>query len=100
MDNEIKTKTLNKLQIFRQRTRSFCNFINKFKKFVLKAEETLDNKIRKTLYKKILKKELVLASMNIDNNINFKTYRTQFITINDHLTQYKSNFKEYHTNQP
>ena len=72
----MRTKTFNKFQIFKQETWNFCNFINKFKKFVLKAEKTLNNKIKKALYKKILKKELVLISMDIDSNTSFEAYRT------------------------
>ena len=52
----------------------------------------LNNEIKKILYKKILKKELVLISMSIDSNISFKAYKTQFITIDDHLMWYKFNF--------
>ena len=52
----------------------------------------LNNKIKKILYKKILKKELVLIFINIDNNISFKVYKTQFIIINDRLMWYKFNF--------
>ena len=75
MDNKIKIKALNKFQIFRQRIRNFRNFINKFKRLVLKTGEMLNNKIKKVLYKKILKKELALISMDIDNNANFEVYR-------------------------
>ena len=94
MDNKIKTKTLNKLQTFRQRTWNFHNFINKFKRLILKAKKILNNKIKKALYEKILKKELILVFINIDNNTNFKAYRTQLIAIDDRLTQYKFNFNK------
>ena len=54
----------------------------------------LDNEIKKVLYEKALKKELALVFMGIDNNVSFEAYRIQLIVINDHLTQYKSNFNE------
>ena len=50
--------------------------------------------MKKALYEKTLKKELVLIFMNIDSNASFKVYKTQFIVINDYLTQYKFNFNE------
>ena len=39
-----------------------------------------------------MKKKLVLISMDIDSNVNFKVYRTQLIIIDDYLMWYKSNF--------
>ena len=54
----------------------------------------LDNKIKKVLYKKILKKELALTSIDIDSNANFEAYKTQLIMINDCLIWYKSNFNK------
>ena len=56
MNNKIKTKIFNKFQTFRQKTQNFHNFINEFERLVLKAKKTLNNKIKKTLYKKTLKK--------------------------------------------
>ena len=71
MDNKIKAKALSKLQTLRQGIRSFCNFIDEFERFVLEAGETLDDKIKKALYKKALKKELVLIFIGIDSNLSF-----------------------------
>ena len=90
----MKAKVFNKFQTLRQKIRSFRNFIDKFKRLILETEKILNNKIRKTLYKKALKKKLILVSINIDNNASFEVYKTQLITINNHLTQYKSNFNE------
>ena len=75
INNKIKTKTFSKFQTFRQKIWNFYNFINKFKKFILKVERTLNNKIKKALYKKILKKKLALIFINIDSNASFKIYK-------------------------
>ena len=82
----MRTKALNKLQIFRQRTRNFCNFIDEFKRLVLETGKTLDDKIKKALYEKALKKKLALTSIGIDSNTSFEIYKTQLIVIDDCLT--------------
>ena len=85
INNKIRAKTLNKLQTFRQGTWNFRNFIDEFKRFILETGKILDNKIKKALYKKALKKKLALISMDIDSNTSFEIYKIQLITINDYL---------------
>ena len=52
----LRVKAFNKLHIFKQKIRSFRNFINEFERLVLEARRIFNNNIKKNLYKKVLNK--------------------------------------------
>ena len=91
----LRVKAFNKLHIFKQKIRSFRNFINEFERLVLEARRIFNNNIKKNLYKKVLNKWLINAVLDIDNTLNFKTYKVCFIVINDYITRFNNNYKKF-----
>ena len=61
----------------------------------MEAGRFLDNKIKKSLYKKILNSCLIIIVLSIDDIGTFKTYKTRLTAINNHIIRYNINHKGF-----
>ena len=95
MDIKARARVLNKLQTFKQGTQNFQNFIDEFNQLILEAKRSLDNEIRRSLYKKALNSCFVMVALSINNTGTFKVYKTQLTTINNHIIKYNTNYKRF-----
>ena len=51
--------------------------------------------MKKNLYKKILNKWLANAVLGVDNTLSFKIYKACFTVIDDYITRFNNNYKEF-----
>ena len=55
----------------------------------------LDDELKKSLYKKIINKQLVQTALSIDGTGTFQTYKVWLMALDNHITQYNNNHKGF-----
>ena len=95
VDTEVRVRALNKLQILKQGTQNFQNFIDEFNQLILEAEGSLDDEIRRSLCEKALNSHLTIAALSIDGTGTFEAYKTRLTAMDDRIVRYNANHKGF-----